>query len=226
MAIVTRSWSAGETARKKPARDAPMAGVSLAVRVLATRGLRRRKGRALSVSSDSRSRVKKRCRRRWKRRMRAREEESLKLSDFQSAVLIFGLVGSQHQSIQTKAVLDSLRSTAGEKSSFDHVPDLQSRICCRKYSNRSSYRRGIIVVLGLEARSVFWRRNCSLPYRWRARQQVLVKQPVLALAQCVSQRIANDGIDGFARIGARGGRAYRGHCSAVKYCGSIRLSVI
>jgi len=43
MATVMRSCEAGCTARKKPARDAPMAGVSFEVRDFVTVGFRRRK---------------------------------------------------------------------------------------------------------------------------------------------------------------------------------------
>ena len=62
MAMVMRSCEAGYTARKKPASDAPIAGVSLEVRDFVTAGFRRRKASALSARRDARRRVKKRNR--------------------------------------------------------------------------------------------------------------------------------------------------------------------
>jgi len=46
--------------RKKPAREAPIAGARREVRVLETRGLRRRKASALSVRREERRRFRKR----------------------------------------------------------------------------------------------------------------------------------------------------------------------
>ena len=60
MAIVVRSGEEGKMERKKPAREAPTAGARCDVKVLETRGLRRRKASALSVRSEERRRFRKR----------------------------------------------------------------------------------------------------------------------------------------------------------------------
>jgi len=55
IAIVMRSCDAGYKPSHNPARDAPTAGASFEVRVLEMRGLRWRKGFALSVRRLARS---------------------------------------------------------------------------------------------------------------------------------------------------------------------------
>lgn len=60
MVAVSRNWAAGMRPSQAPARAAPIAGARLEVNNEAVRGLRRRKGFALSVRRDARRRVKKR----------------------------------------------------------------------------------------------------------------------------------------------------------------------
>jgi hypothetical protein len=75
-----------------PARAAPIAGASLEVSAEAMRGLRQRKGFALSVRREARRRVRKRWRRRWERRISESEAERRTFSDLWKGTFGLGLV--------------------------------------------------------------------------------------------------------------------------------------
>ena len=58
---------------------------------------------------------------------------------------------------------------SGEQTRFDQIPELQARLGSDEHSQRSPYRRAVIVILGLHQSGIFrWSKRAFPHDRWGA----------------------------------------------------------